>query len=83
MQKFYIDTSDDEFFCRDETGRDYPDVDAAKQAAVGALPDMARDKLPDGDARNFLAIVRGENGGLLLQANLILKVTSLVPSGER
>ena len=44
---------------------------------------MAREKLPDGDARTFLAIVRGEDGAQLLQANLILKVTSLKPDAVR
>lgn len=79
----FIDTSDDEFFVRDETGQEYADVEDAKDAAVAALPDMARDKLPDGDSRNFLALVRGEEGATLLQASLILKVTSLVPSGSQ
>ena len=83
MPRFFIDTSDEDLFVRDETGRDYPDLNAAKEAAVDALPDMAREKLPDGDARTFLAIVRGEDGAQLLQANLILKVTSLKPDAVR
>lgn len=77
MPRFYIDTSDEELFVRDEDGRDYVDVEAAKQAAVDALPDMAREALPDGDVRTFLAIVRGEDGRALLQASLKLQVTSL------
>lgn len=79
MPRFFIDTSDESVFIQDKDGQDYPDVEAAKNAAVAALPDMARDRLPDGDARNFLAIVRGEDGSMLLQASLTMKVTSLVP----
>ncbi len=83
MPRFFIDTSDQEHFVRDETGHDFEDVEAAKAAAVDALPDMARDELPDGDARTFLAIVRGQDGGPLLQASLTLQVTFLVPDAER
>jgi hypothetical protein len=83
MPRFFIDTSDDQFFARDEEGLDLPDVEAAKHAAVKVLPDMARDKLPDGDRRNFLAIVRDEEGKLILQASLTLHVTSLVPTEMR
>ena len=83
MPRFFIDTSDQDRFVRDETGYEFDDVEAAKAAAVDALPDMARDELPDGDARTFLAIVRGSNGAPLLQASLTLHVTSMVPTGRR
>ena len=77
MPTFFIDTFDEDLFVRDEDGCDYADVEVAKQAAVNVLPDMARDTLPDGDSRTFLAIVRGEDGQALLQASLRLQVTSL------
>lgn len=83
MQHFFIDTSDQDHFVRDDTGHDFEDVEEAKAAAVDALPDMARDVLPDGDARTFLAIVRGGDGSPLLQASLSLNITSLVPTAER
>ena len=83
MPRFYIDTSDQDHFVRDETGHEFEDVDAAKAAAVDALPDMARDVLPDGDARTFLAIVRGADGRSLLQASLTLNISSLVPTETR
>lgn len=83
MARFFIDTSDQDHFVRDETGWEFEDVEAAKAAAVDALPDMARDVLPDGDARSFLAIVRGADGGALLQASLTLHVTSMIPTETR
>ena len=83
MPLFYIDTCDEDDFIRDEIGHDLAEVEAAKEAAVDALPDMARDKLPDGDSRNFLAIVRDAEGRPLLQASLPLHVTSLVPTAQR
>ena len=83
MPLFFIDTSDEQCFIRDEQGHEFDDVEAAKVAAVDALPDMARDVLPDGDTRQFLAIVRGSDGLSLLQASLTLHVTSLVPNAQR
>ncbi|MBE7218370.1 MAG: hypothetical protein INR64_07865 [Caulobacteraceae bacterium] len=82
MPRFYIDTADDDLFMRDAEGLEFPDVEAAKAAAISALPDMARQKLPDGDRRTFLAVVRDERGALL-QASLTLSVTSLVPDARR
>ena len=80
MPRFYIDTSDERAFHRDQQVMELPDVQAAKEAAVDALPDMARDVLPDGDHRMFLTIVRGEDGGPILQASLALNVVSLIPT---
>ena len=78
MPHFFIDTSDEELFIRDEIGFQCVDVEGAKALAVASLPDMAREKLPDGDARTFFAIVRGEDGRSLLQARLTLNVASLL-----
>ena len=83
MPRFFIDTSDQDRFVRDEVGIDCADLEAAKAAAVDALPDMARDVLPDGDARTFLAIVRGEDGSPMLQCTLALSIVSLIPTERR
>jgi hypothetical protein len=79
MPRYFIDTSDQRHFVRDDFGGNYRDLEAAKAAAVDVLPDMARDELPDGDSRSFLAIVRSEDGDTLLQASLHLEVTHLLP----
>ena len=36
---------------------------------------MARDELPDGDSRTFIAIVRDEDGRTLVQATMSFSVT--------
>ena len=54
---------------------EFVDIEAAKNAAVDALPDMARDELPDGDHRTFLAIVRDEHGRTLVRAEMLFNVT--------
>lgn len=78
MPRYFIDTSDEEIFCRDEEGWEFDDFEAAKDAAVAVLPDMARDKLPGNDARTFMAIVRDENARALVQVSLSLQMTVLV-----
>ena len=77
MPRFFVDTSDQQHFVRDITGHEFEDVDAARSAASAVLPDMARDVLPDGDARTFLAIVRDDQHRTLLQASLSLSVVWL------
>ena len=74
MPRFFIDTSDEHIFVKDKVGTECKDISAAKTLAVDALPDMARDELPDGDYRTFLAIVRNEQDRTLLKASLSLAV---------
>lgn len=49
MPLYFIDTSDGDLAMRDEEGLVLADDQAARVAALAALPDMARDKMPDGD----------------------------------
>lgn len=72
MPHFFIDTDDGDLPHHDDEGLDLPDVQAARNAAMSALPDMARDKLPDSDRRTFSAIVRNEAGTVLYTATLSL-----------
>lgn len=80
MPRYYIDTSDQDVFCRDEEGGEYLNLDTAKAAAVSALPDMARDQLPDGDARTFTAVIRDQHQTPILLASLTLYVSALAHS---
>lgn len=76
MPRFFIDTTNGDLFVQDDQGQSFPDLYAAKQAAVAALPDIAREELPDGDDRTFTAVVRGEDGAVLITASLHLSVTA-------
>ncbi|AWN40516.1 hypothetical protein U8607_20085 [Methylobacterium durans] len=73
MPRFFIDSNDDEFHLRDEEGQEFPDAMAARDAAMMMLPDMAREKIPDGDSRRFCVTVRDQSGTTLYTADLILK----------
>lgn len=44
VPRYYIDTDDGDFRHHDEDGHDLPDVEAARRAALAALPDMARER---------------------------------------
>ena len=73
IARFFIDTFDGENLQPDETGHELPDLDAAKQAQK-ALPDMAKDALPDGNYQTFVVNVRDEAGQTVLRAALSLVV---------
>ena len=72
MSRYFIDTNDDDTFVEDEEGQDLPDAEAARRAALAALPDMARDKVQDGKDRTFCASIRDGTGTVLFKATLTL-----------
>ena len=73
MPRYFFDTDDGDQSFRDDEGLDLPHVEAAREAALDALPDMARDKMPDGDRRTFVATVRDAYGVVVYSATLSLK----------
>ena len=75
MPRYFVDTSDQEFQTSDDVGHEFRDVEAASAAAVTALAEMWCEALPC--EREFLAIVRGDDGRPLLRATLSLHLTSL------
>lgn len=74
MQTFFIDTTDGLVAREDDIGIELPDVDAARRAAIAALPGIASDVIPDGDDREFIAIVKDSDGKPILRAKLTLSV---------
>jgi hypothetical protein len=72
VPRFFFDTYDGDFFAPDNEGQDLADIEAAKLIAQEALPDMASDKLPDGDQRVFIVSVRDEAGQVVVRVSLTL-----------
>lgn len=72
MPTFFLDLYDDDHFTRDPLGLDIKDREAVRKEAISALPDMARDVLPDGDRRVFSVDVRTEAGEVIYTATLSL-----------
>ena len=72
MPRYFFDTNDGDQFADDDVGLELSDPEAARRAAITALPDMAYDKLPDGDRRDFSVRVRDEAGNTIYSASLTL-----------
>lgn len=72
MQRYTIDTDDDDLFVSGDAGDDLSCPHAARRAALAVLPDMARQKMPDGDLRTFRSTVRDETGREIYTATLTL-----------
>ena len=73
MPRYFFDTDDGDLGIRDDEGYELPDDAAARREAMSALPDMARDKLPDGDRRTFSAVVKDATGRAIYSAVLSLE----------
>ncbi len=72
MPLFYFDISDTGRLIRDDEGTELVDPEAARAEAIGVLPDIARDELPDGDRREFMSEVRDVSGRIIFRAKLSL-----------
>ena len=74
MPRYFFDTFDGECLIPDVEGLEMQDLAAARAEAQKALPDLARDALPDGNHRTFVVSVRDEAGNVVLRAALSLVV---------
>ena len=83
MMRYLVDTDDDDFLVLGDDGVAFDSVKDAREAALSALPDMAQQKLPDGDYRVFSASVRDEAGTVVYRATLTLAGGWLTNSGGR
>lgn len=72
MPHYYFDTQDGERFTSDDVGLECASREALRDAAISALPDMARDSLPNGDRQDFIVKVRDDGGRYVFQATLSL-----------
>ncbi len=56
---------------RDDIGTECTDLEAVRQQAIRALPDIAREEIPaDGDQRTFTVLVTDEDGRSVYSATL-------------
>ena len=69
---FFFETFDGEVCHGDKNGMDLPSDREARLEALSALPDMARDKIPDGDFRIFRTLVRDHCGEVVYEASMTL-----------
>lgn len=72
MPRYFIDFQDGSLWLRDEEGQEYENLQAARDAAIGALPDIGRESPPHDGRRDFVAFVRDEEGRELCTVRLNL-----------
>ena len=82
MPRYYIDSDDNDQQVIDEAGFELSGPLEARTLALDVLPDMAREKLPDGDRRTFSVRVRDESGSVLYTAELAMAGEWHVPPPE-
>ena len=73
MSRYYFDTHDGKESFHDDVGLDIATLELVRRAAIEALPDMAREDLPDGKERTFKVRVRDEQGSVIFVAELAFR----------
>jgi hypothetical protein len=58
MPRFFFDTYDGKQMLSDTDGVEFAGIEGVREAAVTALPGIARDRLPDGEALEMWVKVR-------------------------
>ena len=73
MPRYYFDIVDGDRRFVDEEGTELEDADDARDEALETLGQIAKDKLPENDRRDFVLTVR-EGAQTVLTATLSLRV---------
>lgn len=81
MPRYFLDFQDGELWLEDEDGQEYESLQAARDAAIAALPDIGREAPPVDGKRAFVAYIRDEVGAHLCTVRLDL-AAECVPEGE-
>lgn len=71
MTRYYFDVFDGHAITRDQVGFEIDDTRQVCRLAVDALPDLAREQLPDGDQATFSVTVRNDGGAAVFRATLM------------
>jgi hypothetical protein len=82
MPRFFFDIDDGERQSRDREGTEMRSPEEARRAAIGILPDIAREELPDGNRRTFVCRVRDQSDALIFTATLSLDARWTSESGS-
>ena len=73
MARYFFDTFDGEKLVRDEIGIELADLARVRVEAIEALPDIAREELPDGNQRLMAVQARDEENRVVFKASLNFK----------
>jgi hypothetical protein len=76
MPLYFFDVIDTGKTFSDTEGTELASLEDARREALQTLGEIARDKLPDGDYRNFVIEIReGDRAPVILTASLSLRVS--------
>ena len=73
MPRYFFEIDDGELHTTDEEGLELPDLKAARDEALGVLPEIAQGMPPEGDRQDLTAVVRDESERKVVIATLALK----------
>jgi hypothetical protein len=76
MPRFFFDIHDGKDFTPDRQGLELENLEAAKDQAKKALPNIVKDKMPDRDRRDFTVDVKNAAGQIVWRVTLSLVVES-------
>ena len=82
MPRYFFDVFDGDKLLRDEIGIELAGLEDVRTAAIEALPDIARDVLPDGDRRLFSVQVRDAENRVVFKASLDFKAEWTAEPGK-
>jgi|tagenome__1003787_1003787.scaffolds.fasta_scaffold19964288_1 hypothetical protein len=74
MPLYFFDVTDTGKTFPDDEGTELADLEEARTEALRTIGEIAKDKLPDGDDREFLICIREENGVPVMTVALTLHV---------
>lgn len=80
MPRFYFDVLDGDSLARDDTGLEFPSLDAAEDEAARAIADIGRDTLPKRGGSELCVRVRDSSGRLALIVTLAMTTRRLDPA---
>lgn len=71
MPRFFFDTYDGEQILSDAEGVEFTGLESVREAAVNALPGIARDRFPNGETMELWVRVRDAANRPIFEASLI------------
>ena len=74
MPRYYFDYEDGPGEVHDDEGVELATLEEARSEAMRAIGGLAKDKIPDGDRRDFRLAIREESGPVLMVVSLSLSV---------
>jgi hypothetical protein len=73
MAHYFFDIQDRDEFIEDDVGIECPTREAVRDAAIDALPDMARGVKPEGKPHTIVVTARDETGAQVYRASLTME----------